>query len=132
MITNCKNLCIGFNCNALKYIFTYFKTRKQCAPINNVSSDSKYIISGVPRSTIVRPILFNAYLKYFSFALEQRLLTILLMLILYHHLPRLLNCYWKYYGWIRKMLLNGFWFILTSQDLLLFKKAIKESNQNSF
>ena len=36
----------GFNGNALRYIFTYLKNRKQCVLIKNVSSDFKDIILG--------------------------------------------------------------------------------------
>ena len=35
----------GRNGNALKYIYTYLKKRKQCVRVNNVCSDFKDIIS---------------------------------------------------------------------------------------
>ena len=61
----------GFNRNALKYIFTYLKNHKQCVRINNVSSDFKGIISGVPQGSIVGSILFNTYLNNFFFCIRK-------------------------------------------------------------
>ena len=82
----------GLNGNALKYIYTYLKNGKQCFRVNNVCSDFKDIISGVPQGSIIGPMLFNAFLKIFSFASGKRLYTILLMIIRYHHLQNLLRC----------------------------------------
>ena len=43
----------GYNGNALKYIFTYLKNRKQYVRIKNVSSDFKDIISGGSLESII-------------------------------------------------------------------------------
>ena len=61
----------GLNDKALKYIYTYFKNRKQCVRINNVCSDFKDIISGVPQGSIVGPMLFNAFLNDFFFCVRK-------------------------------------------------------------
>ena len=45
----------GFNSNALKYIFTYLKNRKQPVSINNNSGSFKDIILGVPQGSITGP-----------------------------------------------------------------------------
>ena len=51
----------GLNGNALKYIYTYWKNRKQCVCVNNVCSDFKNIILVVPQGSMVGPIVFNAF-----------------------------------------------------------------------
>ena len=61
----------GLNGNSLKYIHTYLKNRKQCLRVNNVGSDFKDIISGVPQGSIVGPMLFNALLNYFFFCIRK-------------------------------------------------------------
>ena len=61
----------GHNGNASKYIYTYLKNRKQFVRVNNVCSDFKYIISGVPQGSIVGPILFNAFLNDFFFCIRK-------------------------------------------------------------
>ena len=61
----------GLNGNAPKYIYTYLKNRKQFVRVNNVCSDFKYIISGVPQGSIVGPILFNAFLNDFFFCIRK-------------------------------------------------------------
>ena len=82
----------GLNGNALKYIYTYLKNRKPCVRVNNVCSDFKDIIPGVPRGSVVKPMLFNAFLNDFFFRIRKRLYIILLMIIRYHHLQNLLRC----------------------------------------
>ena len=61
----------GLNGNALKYIYTYLKNRKQCVRIKNVCSDFKDIISWVPQSSVVGPMLFNAFLNDFFFCIRK-------------------------------------------------------------
>ena len=43
----------GLNGNVLIYIYTYLKNRKQRVRVNNVCSDFKDVISGVPQDSIV-------------------------------------------------------------------------------
>ena len=61
----------GLNGNALKYIYTYLKNRKQCVQIDNVCSDFKDIISGVLQGSIVGPMLFIAFLNDFFFCIRK-------------------------------------------------------------
>ena len=61
----------GLHGNALKYIYTYLKNRKQCVPVNNVCSDFKDIISGVPQGSVIGPMLFNAFLNNFFFCIRK-------------------------------------------------------------
>ena len=62
----------GLNGNALKYIYTYLKSRKQCARrLKNVCSYFKDIISGVPKRSIISPMLFNAFLNLFFFCIKK-------------------------------------------------------------
>lgn len=86
----------GFDDNVLKYMYTYLKSRKQCVRINNASSEFKYIISGVRWGSINGSFLFNAFLIFFSSALETRLSPTLLMIVLDYQVPGLWTCYWKY------------------------------------
>ena len=55
----------GFDKTALKYIYSYLKKRQQCVRINNIYNGFEEIISGVPQSSIVGLILFNALLNDF-------------------------------------------------------------------
>ena len=86
----------GFDDNVLKYMYTYLKSRKQCVHINNVSSEFKYIISGVRRGSINGSILFKCVFNFFSSAFETRLFTTLLMIVLDYQVPGLWTCCWKY------------------------------------
>ena len=61
----------GLNGNALKYIHTYLKNRKQFVCVNNICNNFKDIISGVPQGSIVEPILFNAFLNDFFFSIRK-------------------------------------------------------------
>ena len=45
----------GYNSNALKYIFTYLKNRKEPVCTDNNSSSVKDIILGVPQGSITGP-----------------------------------------------------------------------------
>ena len=61
----------GHNGSALKYIYTYLKPRKQCVHVNNVCSDFKDTISGVPQGSVVGPMLFNAFLNDFFLRIRK-------------------------------------------------------------
>ena len=54
-----------FGKTALKYMYSYLKKRQQCVRINNIYNGFEEIISGVPQSSIVGLILFNALLNDF-------------------------------------------------------------------
>ena len=49
----------GLDENALVLIYSYLKRRKQAARINNTYSSFQTILSGVPRGSVLGPILFN-------------------------------------------------------------------------
>ena len=61
------------NGNALKYIYTsIWKTvNNVCVRVNNVCSDFKDLISGVPQGSIAEPVSFNAFLNYFFFYISK-------------------------------------------------------------
>ena len=61
----------GLNDDGLEYIYTCLKNRKQCVCVNNVCSDFKEIISGVPQNSIVGPMLLNAFLNHFFFCIRK-------------------------------------------------------------
>ena len=61
----------GINENMLAYLHSYLSNRKQCVGINNVTSDFETIISGVPQSSIVGPILFNCFFKELFYFIEK-------------------------------------------------------------
>ena len=61
----------GLNGNALKYIYTYLKNRKQCVCANNICSDFKDIILELLQGSIVGPMLFNAFLNDFFFCIRK-------------------------------------------------------------
>ena len=60
----------GNETETLRLIYSYLKSRKQCAKINNTYSDYDEIISGVPQGFILRPILFNLSINDLFFFIE--------------------------------------------------------------
>ena len=65
----------GLNGNALKYIYTYLKNRKQCVRLSSVYSDFKDIITEVTQGLLVEPMLFNAFLHGFFFCIGKASVT---------------------------------------------------------
>ena len=61
----------GFDKTTLKYIYSYIKKRQRCVRINNIYRGFEEIISGVPQSSVVGPILFNAFLNDFFYDIEN-------------------------------------------------------------
>ena len=53
----------GLSLNALAYIYSYLKGRKQSVRINNFMSEYLEIISGVPQGSILGAILFNIFIN---------------------------------------------------------------------
>ena len=70
-LLNAKLEAYGINENLLACLHSYLSNRKQCVRINNVTSDFKTIISGVPQGTIVGPILFNCFFNDFFYFIEK-------------------------------------------------------------
>ena len=54
----------GLDKNMICYIYSYLKSRKQCVSAKNIESFFEEIISGVPQSSIVVPILFNIIFQW--------------------------------------------------------------------
>lgn len=61
----------GFNKDALIFIHSYLKNRKQCVGVNNKNSSYKYLISGVPQGSVLGPIFFNVFLNDIFFFLKK-------------------------------------------------------------
>ena len=57
----------GFNRDAVAYIYSYLKNRKQCIRINGTQSYLGDIISGVPQGSILSPILYNLFFNDFFY-----------------------------------------------------------------
>ena len=53
----------GFSKEALIYIYSYLKGRKQGVKIDSIVSDFLEILSGVPQGSILGPILFNIFIN---------------------------------------------------------------------
>ena len=70
----------GFDKTALKYVYKYLKKRQQCVRINNIYIGFEEIISGVLQGSIVGPNLFNAFLNYFFYDIENPSVQILQMI----------------------------------------------------
>ena len=49
------------------YIYSYLKSRKQCVSASIINSTFEEIISGVPKGSIVGPILFNIFFNNFFY-----------------------------------------------------------------
>ena len=52
----------GFDNDALKFIYSYLKGRKQRTKKNSLYSSFAEILFGVPQGSILGPLLFNAYI----------------------------------------------------------------------
>ena len=55
----------GFSTSALNLLYSYLKYRKQKVVINNKSSSSEVVITGVPQGSIEGPLLYNLFLILF-------------------------------------------------------------------
>ena len=51
----------GFSTSALNLLYSYLKYRKQKVVINNKSSSSEVVITGVPQGSIEGPLLYNLF-----------------------------------------------------------------------
>ena len=48
--------------NALKLIKSYLTIRKQCVKLGSIKSDFEAILKGVPRGSILGPVLFHIFI----------------------------------------------------------------------
>ena len=62
-----KLVAYGFDKKMICYIYSYLKSRKQCVSVNNINSNFKEILSGVPQGSVVGPILFNFFFNDFFY-----------------------------------------------------------------
>ena len=53
----------GFDNDALKFIYSYLKGRKQRTKINSSYSSIAEILFGLTQGSILQPLLFNAYIS---------------------------------------------------------------------
>ena len=66
-----------FNLLALKLIHDYLLNRKQRTKVNSSYSDQLFIYFGVPRGSILGPLLFNIFSACFSSLMQLVLLVTL-------------------------------------------------------
>ena len=53
----------GFSEKSAVFLYSYLKSRKQNVKIDNILSTFQSLISGVPKGSILGPILFNIFLN---------------------------------------------------------------------
>ena len=63
ILLNKMNLNFGISGNALKWFDSYIKDREQQCIVNGQLSSSKKIICGVPKGSILGPLLFLLYIN---------------------------------------------------------------------
>ena len=61
----------GFDNDALKFIYSYLKGRKQRTKINSSYSFFAEILFGVPQGSILGPLLFNAYIYVLFYDIDD-------------------------------------------------------------
>ena len=65
----------GFSFETLTFLNSCLRNRKQCVKISNICSNFLKILSRVPQSSILGPILFNIFLNEFFLYLKKNRLN---------------------------------------------------------
>ena len=53
----------GFSVNAVTFFYSYLKRRTQNIKINNTHNVFQVLLSGVPKCSILGPVLFNIFIN---------------------------------------------------------------------
>ena len=61
----------GLSMDAITFIYSYMKRRKQGVKINDTESLFKILLSGVPQASILGPILFNIFINDLLFFINE-------------------------------------------------------------
>ena len=61
----------GLYMDAITFIYSYMKRRKQGVKINDTESLFKILLSGVPQGSILDPILFNIFINDLLFFINE-------------------------------------------------------------
>ena len=61
----------GVGKNALKLIMSYLRNRYQRTKVNGEYSSWEELLTGVPQGSVLGPLLFNIYLNYLLYAVEN-------------------------------------------------------------